>query len=286
MRNLIVFAMMVCVACGGTDGTNNGDTPNGVHGQDPNNGSGSSGGFPNAGTGGNAGSGGSNATGGNGGSAGSSNAGSGGSAGSGGDGGNTGGSAGSGGAGGSTNDDGGMTDDGGMNDASNQGDGFTFPDATVPPDGGSSQDGGTDASDGGTQCNVSCVLTQGYWKTHSSPNWPHTPVLMGDVSYSEQECIALMDTDPSMDASLQLADQFISATENGACAVSGVGLYPSQLGLVMLEAQEWFTTNGTPTPGRLPFGTSVNSVEGQKAVQLAAQLNQFNNGLWGFPACN
>jgi hypothetical protein len=150
-------------------------------------------------------------------------------------------------------------------------------------DGGTTTDGAVacDASDAGNASDATessgCTLTQGFWKTHPSA-WPVTTLTLGNVMYSEAQLIALMNTAPTGDASLILADQLIAARLN---IDSGAGASGTILSTI--AAAQSFLAGFA---GSLPYNVDPSTPAGNVATSLAATLDAYNNGLSGTPHCN
>lgn len=152
------------------------------------------------------------------------------------------------------------------------------------PSAGANQPGqGEDGDDGGTPTETpppgdDCAYTQGYWRNHTE-DWPVTSLTLGSESYATDELLALMGN--GGDASLILAQQLIAAmlnVENGAMTTSEVAG-------AITDANDWMAT-WPDADGRLAYGVSPASPEGQSAVGLSQILDDFNNGLQGTPHCD
>lgn len=177
-------------------------------------------------------------------------------------------------------DDGGVTNtDSGSGGSADSGSGGSQDSGSGGPGTDSGSGGGEDS--GSCQAH-SCVYTQGYYKTHTS-NWTVLPVIMGTNSYSEAQCLTLLNDPSTGDASVILAKQYIAAVENG-------GLCDPNASALMAQAEQWFTDNQN---GTLPYGTALpmagcasdhSSVPCQ-AYWLGQALDSYNNGLSGTPAC-
>lgn len=151
--------------------------------------------------------------------------------------------------------------------------------------GGTTSDAGNDASTGGTSndsggpvCTpASCVLTQGYWKNH--PDWAVQSLQMGGATYTKDECLALLNLPSYTDGSVILAKQLVAAILNGgACD-------PNIMATVQI-AQDWMSAN-KDADGTLPYGTICVNPEdtGCTAIAIGTDLDRYNSGLAGTPAC-
>jgi hypothetical protein len=138
-------------------------------------------------------------------------------------------------------------------------DNFAIPNAT----GGD----GTDIGAYEVQATV-CPEPQGFWKNNPAA-WPVNTLTLGSQTYNQTELLVILQTPTKGDASLILADQLIAAELNIANA------------------------NGTPVAsttadadavlslysGKLPYMVRPNSTNGQRMVNDASVLDNFNNGL-------
>jgi len=126
-----------------------------------------------------------------------------------------------------------------------------------------------------------CTLTQGYWKNHEE-DWSSVDLVLGGVTYSHAEALAILNTPVSGDASLILSHQLIAAKLN--LEVGGAG--SSSIDATIAAADAWLAANADED-GTLPFGTDAESAEGVAATDLAEGLDNFNNGLGdGPPHCD
>jgi hypothetical protein len=132
---------------------------------------------------------------------------------------------------------------------------------------------------GGGPVNGDCTYTQGYWKNHPSA-WPVTSLVIGGVTYSEQQLIALFNDAPKGDASLILGHQLIAALLN----VKNGAVPSVTVAQAINDAQTWMLANKGSNAG-LPYGVSAGSAAGQQATSLTQTLDDFNSGLSGIPHC-
>lgn len=116
-----------------------------------------------------------------------------------------------------------------------------------------------------------CTLTQGYWRNHE---WPVSSLMLGGVTYDEEQLRRILTTPPRGDASLILAHQLIAALLNVA---SGASSTPA-----IADAQAWMAANGT----ELAFGIRSSSESGSVAVALASELADYNEGRTGPGHCD
>jgi len=126
------------------------------------------------------------------------------------------------------------------------------------------------APDCGLGAPPSCPRTQGFWKNHTK--WPAASLTLGCQSYTEAQCLALLNTSTSgrrADASLILAKQLIAAKLN----VANNALNWPLIVPVIQQADTLLCTFA----GTLPYLVDPNSIAGQQMVALAALLDAFNN---------
>jgi hypothetical protein len=138
---------------------------------------------------------------------------------------------------------------------------------TKPPDAGQPpHDAGGDEG---------CTRTQGYWKTHPEV-WAGTSLTLGDRVYTSAELLVLLTTPSRGDASLILAKQLIAAKLNvmfnGATAPAAIA-----------EADAWIAAHDDASA--LPLGIAASTPAGQEAVDIAGDLDDFNNGVTGPGHC-
>lgn len=116
-----------------------------------------------------------------------------------------------------------------------------------------------------------CTLTQGYWKNHEDA-WPVDSLVIGGVSYDQDELLALLWTPVRGDGSISLAHQLIAAllnVESGASPVDAIA-----------DAQAWMAANAD-ADGRLPYGTHPRLTS-----SLNDALAAFNEGEGGVRHCD
>jgi hypothetical protein len=134
------------------------------------------------------------------------------------------------------------------------------------------------APDCGLGSPPTCPLTQGYWKNHPEA-WPVTTLTLGCHTYTQAECIALLQTSnggTKADASLILAKQLIAAKLN----VANNSMNWPLIGAAISHADLLLCGFA----GSLPYHVAPNSATGQQMVAVAAQLDAFNNGALA-PGC-
>lgn len=112
-----------------------------------------------------------------------------------------------------------------------------------------------------------CVLTQGYWKNHSSA-WPVSNLTLGTVSYTKAQLLTILGQPVKGNGLVSLAHQLIAAKLNiatGACApsdvVGAIGAADLLLGGLVV-----------PPVGSGTAPTSLTS-------GLVSVLDDYNNGL-------
>lgn len=111
-------------------------------------------------------------------------------------------------------------------------------------------------------------LTQGFWKNHASA-WKVTSLTLGSTNYTQAQLLAILETPPSGDASLILAQQLIAAKLN----IAVIGTDPTKVAATIKDAD---TLLGA---GPIPEGVEVSSTIGQQMVNDASILDSLNNGL-------
>jgi hypothetical protein len=124
-----------------------------------------------------------------------------------------------------------------------------------------------------------CTRTQGYWKNHAS-DWSSVNLVLGGVTYSHAQAMAILKTPSNGDASLILAHQLIAAKLNILVNSASGGAVSS----AVTDADAWLAANAD-ADGTLPFGVSPASAQGAEATALATTLDQYNNGVIGPGHC-
>lgn len=121
---------------------------------------------------------------------------------------------------------------------------------------------------------ANCTLTQGFWKNHPEA-WPMDTIMVGGVTYSKDDAITVLSTPPrGGDATYILAHQLIAAKLNVLNGADG-----TSVALAIAEADLWLIMH--------PLGTGrPKSPDRETGIQLASQLDAFNNGLNGPPHCD
>jgi hypothetical protein len=136
--------------------------------------------------------------------------------------------------------------------------------------------GDLDASviDSGPPGGVGCTLTQGFWKNHED-DWPVTSLTLGGRTYDQATLLVLLQTPPRGDASLILARQLIAAKLNVAAGASSTG--------AIAEADAWIDAHDGARA--LPLGIRASTAAGNEAVQIAGDLEAYNEGETGPGHC-
>jgi hypothetical protein len=116
-----------------------------------------------------------------------------------------------------------------------------------------------------------CTLTQGFWKNHPGA-WSVTGLVLGGVAYDQDGLITILSIPPRGDATYILAKQLIAAELNLLNGADG-----SSIGQVITAADSWLGLN--------PLGSWPTGAAREEGLQLASQLDAFNNGLSGVPHC-
>lgn len=126
------------------------------------------------------------------------------------------------------------------------------------------------------QAQTPCTLTQGFWKNHPAA-WPVDMIMLGGVTYTKEAAITVLQTPPKGgDATYILAHQLIAAKLNELNGATP----PTDVALAIAAADLWLSTH--------PLGTGKpHSPDRETGIQLASQLDAFNNGLsvGGPPHC-
>ena len=115
-----------------------------------------------------------------------------------------------------------------------------------------------------------CTLTQGYWKNHPSA-WPVSSVELGNVTYTKQQALDILETSVSGNGLIALAHQLIAAKLNVAVGGSADGIAD-----LIADADALI--------GNLVVGT--DSLQTNVTSDLNDALDAFNNGLADGTTCN
>jgi hypothetical protein len=131
---------------------------------------------------------------------------------------------------------------------------------------------GTDIGAFEVQAPPVCPEPQGYWK--NNPNaWPVSSLMLGSSTYTKTQLLTILGmpigTGPKADASLILADQLIAAKLN-----IGNGADGTPVTSVITDADAVLSLYG----GSLPYHVRTNTTNGQRMVNDANVLNNYNNG--------
>lgn len=116
-----------------------------------------------------------------------------------------------------------------------------------------------------------CTLTQGFWKNHEDA-WLVEELLLGDVTYTKDELLAILGTPPRGDATYILAHQLIAAKLNVAS-----GADPTAIESAVAEGDAWLVAN--------PLGSKPKGEARAAGLDLAATLDGYNNGVTGPGHC-
>jgi hypothetical protein len=112
-----------------------------------------------------------------------------------------------------------------------------------------------------------CTLTQGFWKNHAGA-WPVEELVLGGVTYTKAEAIAILRTPPRGDATYILIHQLIATKLNVAA-----GADPSAIATVITDADAWLASH--------PLGSKPTGADRETGIMLAGLLDDFNNGVTG-----
>ena len=123
-----------------------------------------------------------------------------------------------------------------------------------------------------TASELSCTLTQGFWKNHPEA-WPVEEVLVGAESYTKERALEILSTSPARgDATYILAHQLIAAKLN---ALSGAD--DPTVAATITEADAWLTLH--------PLGSNPTGADREAGIVLAEVLDDYNNGAIGPGPC-
>ena len=123
----------------------------------------------------------------------------------------------------------------------------------------------------GTWDDSDCTHSQGYWKEHPDA-WPVDGITMGDISYSKEDALSVLDTPPQGDATYILVHQLMAAKLNLLN-----GAEPSFIEQTILDADGWLTAN--------PLGSKPKNPERNVGIALAEVLEMYNTGEIGPGEC-
>ena len=113
--------------------------------------------------------------------------------------------------------------------------------------------------------------TQGFWKNHPR-NWLLDGMTLGCTFYTKAQCLALFKTPVRGDASVNLAHQLMATRLN----IANSGWNWPQILPVANRADAMICQ----FEGALPLRVRSSSPTGAQMVDLAAQLDRYNNGLF------
>jgi hypothetical protein len=118
-------------------------------------------------------------------------------------------------------------------------------------------------------CCAGCTYTQGYWKNHTE--WPVSTLTLGQVQYSEDQLIEILETAVSGNGLISLAHQLIAAKlnqANGACV-------PKDVLSAIAQADELIGSRVVLIDSLPPADTSA----------LVKTLDEYNQGNSDVPHC-
>ena len=108
--------------------------------------------------------------------------------------------------------------------------------------------------------------TPGYWKNHPGA-WPTEVIVVGGVTYTKQQAIAIMNTAPRGDKTYNMFAQLVSAMLNVM-----IGNDPSCIAATIEAADAWMRDH---PPGS---GVSASSAAWKVGEPLHERLDAYNNG--------
>jgi hypothetical protein len=123
-----------------------------------------------------------------------------------------------------------------------------------------------------TALQENCTLTQGFWKNHEDA-WPVEELLLGNVTYTKAEVLEILGTPPRGDATYILVHQLIAAKLNVAA-----GADPAAVETGLADADAWLAEH--------PLGSKPRRGDRQAGLDLATQLDDYNNGVVGPGHCD
>jgi len=117
-----------------------------------------------------------------------------------------------------------------------------------------------------------CVRSMGYWKNHPEA-WPVDAVVVGEIPYSDDGALDILETPPKGDATYILAHQLIPALLN-----IGAGGDGSPVADTVAQADSWLTDH--------PLGSDPPDPERSQGISLSDTLEEFNTGQLGPESCD
>lgn len=118
-----------------------------------------------------------------------------------------------------------------------------------------------------------CTRTPGYWKNHPE-EWPVEEIVIGGVTYSKEDAIALLKTPVKKDKRRTMFNALVAAKLN---VISGADA--SCITAIISAADAWMVTNGgSPVP--------ASSGAWDIGEPLYLMLDNYNNGLLCTPHCD
>lgn len=114
-----------------------------------------------------------------------------------------------------------------------------------------------------------CPRSQGYWKNHLT-EWPASalPMMLGTVSYTQAQLLAILNKPVTTDASLILAHQLIAAKLNIAAGAATPAPVPATI----------TAADAAIGGAAIPMKTKPNTTAGRTMTSLASTLDAYNNG--------
>jgi hypothetical protein len=116
-----------------------------------------------------------------------------------------------------------------------------------------------------------CTLTQGFWKNHE--DWPVEELTLGGITYTKEELLAILRTPPRGDVTYILAHQLIAAMLNVAH-----GADPAAIESTLADADAFLAAH--------PLGSKPRGEDRTAGADLAASLDDYNNGVTGPGHCD
>jgi len=123
----------------------------------------------------------------------------------------------------------------------------------------------------GVTAQADCSLTQGFWKNHEEV-WPVEELILGGITYTKPQLLAILRTSPRGDATYIVIHQFIAAKLNMANGADTTAIADT-----LVAADAWLAAN--------PLGSKPTGAARDLGVALAALLDDYNNGVTGPGHC-
>ncbi|HEY5933264.1 MAG TPA: DUF4215 domain-containing protein [Kofleriaceae bacterium] len=137
---------------------------------------------------------------------------------------------------------------------------------------GSNEQRASEHSDAGP-VSGNCTLTQGYWKNHEEA-WPVTTIMLGSVSYTQAEALAVFRTPVKGNGLVALAHQLLAAKLNIEAGADDIDINSA-----IADADAMIGALVSPSVG-------TGHLETKATADLVGALDAFNNGATGPGHCD